>query len=57
MRHGKEHRILINTIKPWLAALQREVKSVRRCAIAEIIEFKIDSDDPDYLDWTSASTQ
>ena len=57
LRHGKEHKIFIKTSAPRLAALQSAIRSAHPYAVAEIIEFKIDSGEPDYLDWISTSTQ
>jgi periplasmic divalent cation tolerance protein len=57
LRHGKEHKIFIKTSAPRLTALQRAIKSAHPYAVAEILCIKIDSGDPDYLDWISTSTQ
>jgi periplasmic divalent cation tolerance protein len=57
LRQGKEHKIFIKTSEPRLAALQRDIKSAHPYSVAEILEIKIDSGDPEYLDWISASTQ
>jgi periplasmic divalent cation tolerance protein len=56
LRHGREHKIFIKTSEPRLAALQREIKSAHPYAVAEILEFKINSGNPEYLDWIGAST-
>ncbi|MCP4388335.1 MAG: divalent-cation tolerance protein CutA [Gammaproteobacteria bacterium] len=40
-----------------IAALQREIRSAHPYTVAEILQFKIDSGDPDYLDWITQSTQ
>jgi uncharacterized protein involved in tolerance to divalent cations len=38
-------------------ALQREIKAAYPYAVAEILHFKIDSGEPDYLDWITESTR
>jgi uncharacterized protein involved in tolerance to divalent cations len=55
-RNGTEHKIL-KTCAAQLATLQSEIKSTHPFAVAEILHFKIESDDPDYLNWISASTR
>ena len=57
LRSGVEHKIFIKTCAARLPALQREIKSAHPYAVAEVIHFKIDSGEPDYLDWINASTQ
>jgi len=57
IRHGKEHKIFIKTSASRVAALQREIRAAHPYAVAEILQFKIDSGDPDYLDWITQSTQ
>ena len=57
IRHGKEHKMFIKTSATRLAALQREIRAAHPYAVAEILHFKIDSGDPDYLDWITQSTQ
>jgi len=57
IRHGKEHKIFIKTSANRIAALQREIRAAHPYAVAEILHFKIDSGDPDYLDWITQSTQ
>ena len=57
IRHGKEHKIFIKTSATRIAALQREIRAAHPYAVAEILHFKIDSGDPDYLDWITQSTQ
>ena len=57
MRSGTEHKIFIKTSAARLDALQREIRSAHPYAVAEIIQFKIDSGEPDYLDWINASTR
>jgi periplasmic divalent cation tolerance protein len=57
IRHGKEHKIFIKTSAIRIAALQRAIRAAHPYAIAEILHFKIDSGDPDYLDWITQSTQ
>ena len=47
-------------IKTWadrIDALRRENKAAHPYAVAEILQFKIDSGDPEYLDWITASTR
>ena len=57
LRSGREHKIFIKTTESCLAELQREIKSAHPYAVAEILHFRIDSGEPDYLDWISASTR
>ncbi len=57
LRHGKEHKIFIKTSADRIDALQREIKTAHPYAVAEILQFKIDSGDPEYLDWITQSTQ
>ena len=57
IRHGKEHKMFIKTSATRVAALQREIRAAHPYAVAEILHFKIDSGDPDYLDWITQSTQ
>ena len=57
LRNGTEHKIFIKTCASRLAALQSDIKSTHPYAVAEILHFKIDSGDPDYLNWITASTQ
>jgi len=57
LRQGKEHKIFIKTSEPHLAALRCEIKSAHPYSVAEILQIKIDSGDPGYLDWISASTK
>jgi periplasmic divalent cation tolerance protein len=57
IRHGTEHKIFIKTSVEKLDALQREIRSAHPYAVAEILHFKIDSGDPEYLDWITQSTQ
>jgi periplasmic divalent cation tolerance protein len=56
LRNGTEHKIL-KTCAARLAALQSEIKSTHPYAVAEILHFKIDSGDPNHLNWISASTR
>ena len=56
IRSGREHKMFIKTSAPRLAQLQHEIKSAHPYAVAEILQFRIDSGEPDYLDWISAST-
>ncbi len=57
IRHGKEHKIFIKTRAARIDALQQEIRAAHPYAVAEILHFKIDSGDPDYLDWIIQSTQ
>ena len=57
MRTGREHKMFIKTSANRLEALRQEIESAHPYAVAEILHFKIDSGDPDYLDWISASTR
>ena len=57
LRQGREHKIFIKTSDDRLADLQAEIRNAHPYAVAEILHFKIDSGDPDYLDWISASTR
>ena len=57
IRRGTEHKIFIKTTGDRLAALQQEIRAAHPYAVAEILHFRIDSADPDYLDWINRSTQ
>jgi len=62
LRNGTEHKIFIKTCAARLAALQspvllNNIKLTHPYAVAEILHIKIDSGDPDYLNWITASTQ
>ena len=57
LRQGKEHKILIKTRAAHIETLQREIRAAHPYAVAEILHFKIDSGDPEYLDWITRSTQ
>ena len=57
IRSGCEHKIFIKTTAERLDALQREIRSAHPYAVAEILHFRIDSGDPEYLDWITQSTQ
>ena len=57
LRHGKEHKIFIKTSADRIDALQWEIKTAHPYAVAEILQFKIDSGEPEYLDWITQSTQ
>ena len=56
-RHGTEHKIFITTSAEKIDELHREIRSAHPYAVAEILHFKIDSGDPEYLDWITQSTQ
>ena len=57
IRHGREHKIFIKTTAARLDALQAEIRAAHPYAVAEILHFRIDSGDPEYLDWITHSTQ
>ena len=57
LRQGTEHKIFIKTSAARVDELQREIKAAHPYAVAEILQFKIDSGDSDYLDWITHSTQ
>jgi len=57
LRQGKEHKMFIKTCTDRIDALQREIKAAHPYAVAEILQFKIDSGDPEYLDWITQSTR
>ena len=57
IRHGKEHKIFIKTRAARIDALQQEIRAAHPYAVAEILHFKIDSGDPEYLEWIVQSTQ
>ena len=57
LRQGTEHKIFIKTRAAHIEALQREIRDAHPYAVAEILHFKIDSGDPEYLDWITQSTQ
>ena len=57
LRQGQEHKIFIKTCADRLAELDREISSAHPYAVAEILHFKIDSGNSDYLNWIAQSTQ
>jgi periplasmic divalent cation tolerance protein len=57
LRQGKEHKIFIKTSSDRVAALQREISTTHPYAVAEILQFKIDSGEPEYLNWITESTR
>ena len=57
LRQGKEHKMFIKTCADRIDALRREIKAAHPYAVAEILQFKIDSGDPEYLDWITQSTR
>jgi periplasmic divalent cation tolerance protein len=57
LRSGREHKMFIKTSAKRLDALQREIESEHPYDVAEILQFKIDSGNRDYLDWIKLSTQ
>ena len=54
---GREHKMFIKTSANRLEALQQEIESTHPYAVAEILQFKIDSGNREYLDWIKLSTQ
>ena len=57
LRSGREHKMFIKTSANRLEALQREIESAHPYAVAEILQFKIDSGNREYLDWIKLSTR
>jgi periplasmic divalent cation tolerance protein len=57
IRHGKEHKIFVKTSAERLDSLGREIRNTHPYDVAEILHFRIDSADTDYLDWIRRSTQ
>ncbi len=57
LRQGQEHKIFIKTSAARLAELEQEINAAHPYAVAEILHFKIDSGNPEYLDWIAQSTQ
>jgi periplasmic divalent cation tolerance protein len=57
LRSGREHKMFIKTSANRLEALQQEIESAHPYAVAEILQFKIDSGNREYLDWIKLSTQ
>ena len=57
LRSGTEHKIFIKTSAQRLDELQREIKSAHPYAVAEILHFRIDSGEPNYLNWITTSTR
>ena len=57
IRNGKEHKIFIKTRAARIDALQQEIRAAHPYAVAEILHFKIDSGEPEYLEWILQSTQ
>lgn len=57
LREGKEHKIMIKTSAARIELLEREIRTAHPYAVAEILHFKIDSGDSDYLDWIKRSTE
>jgi len=56
LREGKEHKIFIKTRAEHIEALQQEIRAAHPYAVAEILHFKVDSGDAEYLDWITQST-
>ena len=57
IRHGTEHKIFVKTTSERLEPLGQEIRAAHPYAVAEILHFRIDSADTDYLDWIDRSTQ
>ncbi len=57
IRHGTEHKIFVKTSELRVEQLQREIRASHPYSVAEILQFKIDDGDPDYLEWITQSTQ
>lgn len=57
LRSGTEHKIFIKTSAQRLDELQRQIKSAHPYAVAEILHFRIDSGEPNYLNWITTSTR
>jgi len=57
IREGREHKIFIKTSAARIGELEREINAAHPYAVAEILQFKIDSGDSAYLDWIAQSTQ
>lgn len=57
IRHGREHKIFVKTSAERLEMLGQEIRDAHPYAVAEILHFRIDSADNDYLDWIDRSTQ
>jgi periplasmic divalent cation tolerance protein len=55
IRNGREHKIFVKTNSDRLVTLHHEIKSAHPYAVAEIISFRIDSGDADYLNWITTS--
>jgi periplasmic divalent cation tolerance protein len=57
IRHGREHKIFVKTTGERLDELRREIRAAHPYEVAEILQFRIDSGDPEYLDWITSSTR
>ena len=57
IRHGSEHKIFVKTSAERLDELGQEIRAAHPYAVAEILHFRIDSADTDYLDWIDRSTR
>jgi periplasmic divalent cation tolerance protein len=55
IRNDREHKIFVKTSSDRLVTLHDEIKSAHPYAVAEIISFRIDSGDADYLNWITTS--
>ena len=56
LRQGREHKIFIKTSAARLDTLEREIRAAHPYAVAEILFFRVDSGNADYLNWISQST-
>ena len=56
LRQGREHKIFIKTTAARLDALEQEIRTAHPYAVAEILCFRVDSGNAEYLDWISQST-
>ena len=56
LREGSEHKMFIKTTAARVPDLQQRIRAAHPYAVAEILQFEINSGDPDYLDWITNST-
>lgn len=57
LRSGMKHKMFTKTRANRLEVLHQEIEPARPYAVAEILQFKIDSGNREYLDWIKLSTQ
>ena len=57
MRQGQEHKMFIKTTAGRLKELERRINSAHPYSVAEILFFKIDSGNSEYLNWIIQSTK